>query len=452
MEGARGGRIAADMPARSSLALLLLIAIALPLAAADSPPRPRPRMKDFIGINGHTVQFKPELYQPVGAKVRDYHPVAWDLERDSSAPAPFPFAKNRVDWSQVYGAWQKHGWETDACLMFESMPRADWKDLEADARAYGRAFAHEFGPSGERKLVTSVEIGNEPGKWSDADYTRMFRAMAGGLREGDPRLKIASCNLTTRASGDYEKSVTCLEGLLDQVDVLTLHSYAQLVGWPTWKRSFPEDPALPHYLQDVTALCEWRDRKAPGKPVWITEFGYDSTTRPQEASGDFAKWEGVSDRQQAQWLVRSFLVFSAMPVERAYLYFFNDEDEAKLHGSSGLTRHFQPKPAFHAVAHLQKTLGDYRFTRLVTDRPGELRVQEYRHADHPERTIWAVWRPSGADEGVPVKLEKTPGKLKSAVGMPLGPEAAAAPKVRQNPDGGIEMQAGPNPVYLEFGS
>ena len=42
----------------------------------------------------------------------------------------------------------------------------------------------------------SVEIGNEPGKWSDADYTRIFRAMAEGVRKGDPRMKIATCNLT----------------------------------------------------------------------------------------------------------------------------------------------------------------------------------------------------------------------------------------------------------------
>ncbi len=116
----------------------------------------------------------------------------------------------------------------------------------------------------------------------------------------------------------------------------------------------------------------------PGKPLWITEFGYDSTTQPQQKSGDFAKWVGVTDLQQAQWLVRSLLVFSAMPVERAYIYFFNDEDKASLHASSGLTRHFKPKPSFHAVRHLQQTLGDFRFSRIVNNDPGMLRVQEYR--------------------------------------------------------------------------
>ena len=81
---------------------------------------PRPLLNDFIGINGHTVQFKPELYRSVCRLVRDYHPVEWDLGKETSVPAPLPFAKNRVDWSRVYGSWKEQGWTTDACLMSKS--------------------------------------------------------------------------------------------------------------------------------------------------------------------------------------------------------------------------------------------------------------------------------------------------------------------------------------------
>src|SRR3954467_8066674 len=145
----------------------------------------RPLMKEFIGINGHTVQFKPALYEPVCRLVRDYHPVQWDLDKNTSEPAPFPFAKNRVDWSNVYGSWTAKGFEVDVCLMFDPIKPAQWQNLEADARAYGKSFAREFGPSGKRKLLQAVELGNEPGGWSDAEYTQAFRAMAEGIREGD---------------------------------------------------------------------------------------------------------------------------------------------------------------------------------------------------------------------------------------------------------------------------
>ncbi|HEY1122581.1 MAG TPA: cellulase family glycosylhydrolase, partial [Haloferula sp.] len=383
----------------------LILAFTATLAGIASS-EPRPLMKDFIGLNGHTVQFKPELYQPAARLVRDYHPVEWDLGKDTAVLPEFPFAKNRVDWSGVYGSWQKHGWITNACLMFESVPRESWKDIEKDAEAYGRTFAKEFGPSGPRKLVESVEVGNEPGKWSDADYSRMLKSMATGLRAGDPKLKIATCNLTAGKSGDYEKSVACLTGLTDLVDILTLHTYAQLENWPTWKRSFPEDPALPRYLKDVEDLCHWRDEHAKGKPVWITEFGYDSTTQPQEKTGDFSKWVGVTDEHQAEWLVRSYLVFSSMPVERAYLYFFNDEDKASLHASSGLTRNFQPKPSFHAVSHLQRTLGDYRFTRIVK-KEQSVRVQEY-HPESGNKVVWVVWTPTLEGTDTEITLDDVP--------------------------------------------
>lgn len=408
-----------------------------------------PLMRDFIGLNGHTVQFKPELYQPIARLARDYHPVAWDLGKNTAQLPALPLAKNQVDWSAVYGSWRAKDWRVDACLMFESVPRTNWANLEADARAYAEAFAREFGPSGKRHLVDSIEIGNEPGRWSDADYSRIFKAMARGVRQGDPKLAIATCNLTAGKSGGYEKSAECVGEFPDLFDVLTLHTYAQLEGWPTWKRSFPEDPNLPHYLSDVEALCRWRDAHAPGKPVWITEFGYDSSTKTPAPTGDFARWQGVTDVQQAQWLVRSLLVFSTMPVERAYVYFFNDDDQPSMHASAGLTRHFQPKPAFYALAHAQRLLGAYRFARMVMNEPGKARVQEYRN-DAGE-AIWVAWRPTGSQGSSAVLLKDIPGALLKAERMPLSPELSPA-SPQQAPDGAIQVQVDESPLYLVFGS
>jgi hypothetical protein len=426
------------------LVFCALLAAGAPCLKAEDP---RPLMRDFVGINGHTVQFKPELYQPVCRLVRDYHPIEWDLGGNTAELPPFPLAKNRVDWSQVYGSWRDKGWRIDGCLMFESIKRADWANIEADARAYGQAFAREFGPSGKRRLVESVEIGNEPGKWTDADYSRLFKAMAEGVRAGDPGLKIATCNLTAGKSGDYEKSVECVSRFPDLFDVLNVHTYAQLEGWPTWRRSFPEDPKLPHYLQDIQALCRWRDAHAPGKPIWITEMGYDSTTQPQPATGDFAKWVGVTDIHQAQWLVRSLLVFSAMPVERAYVYFFNDEDQPSVHGSSGITRHFQPKPSFYALAQMQAVLGDCRFSRIVTNEPDRLRVQEYQNDSG--RLVWAVWLPAGDGRSLAATLKNTPGKLLDAQRMPLAPGATAV-SAKQDGAGRVEVLVDESPLYLVF--
>jgi len=395
---------------------LLLWALLVPQAAAEPV---RPTMGEFIGVNGHTVQFKPELYSKVCRKVRDYHPIEWDLGKDSDFRLQFPEARNRVNWNVVYGSWQKQGFETDVSVMFHGFPPETWKDLSRDPYVYGLAFAKMFGPSSEKKLVSSVEIGNEPGNYPDEKYRTLFEAMAKGFREGDPKLKVLTCNITTGKSGGYEKSVTCVKGLEPLYDVLNIHTYAMVDGWPTWRRSFPEDPSIT-FLKGVEDLIAWRNENAKGKEIWVTEFGWDASSKPPAATGDAAKWKGnVSDPQQARYLVRAFMVFSAMNVDRAYLYFFNDSDEPSFHAASGITRNFQPKPSFHAVGHLYRSLGEYRFATAVAKKPAELYAYQYVHGSDPKKKVLVAWSPTGAERTATVELPLGKAKLVRAERMPL---------------------------------
>jgi serine/threonine-protein kinase ATR len=417
------------------------------LGSALTAEHVKPLMKDFIGINGHTVQFKPELYGPVCKVVRDYHPVEWDLGKETDVPPPFPFARNRVSWEQVYGSWKKAGYHVNASLMFESIEQKVWKDVPRDAKAYGLAFAKAFGPS-STKLVDAAEVGNEPGKWSDADYRIMFEAMASGLRAGDPKLTIVTCAADAEKSGDYMKAMSCVQGLEHLYDVINVHSYAQTENWPTWRRSFPEDPKLLDYTTRIDKLIAWRDAHAKGKPIWVTEFGYDASTKPAPKTGTFKDWVDVTDNQQAQWLVRSFLVFARMPVDKAYIYFFNDSDEAGFHASSGITRNFQPKPAYHAVAHLNKSLGEYRFAKTVTNKAGELQVDEYVHGSDAKQRVWVSWLASGADKTQETTLTNVPGKVIKAERMPLAAGDEAAKATFRAKGGDVTVTVSESPTYL----
>ena len=88
--------------------------VAVPLAGAQQTAQPRqqqqpassrhpkPLMRDFIGINAHTVQFKPELYAPLCRLVRDYHPFGWDVHDDTARPTAFPMAQH-IDWEDKSG-------------------------------------------------------------------------------------------------------------------------------------------------------------------------------------------------------------------------------------------------------------------------------------------------------------------------------------------------------------
>ncbi|OGV39769.1 MAG: hypothetical protein A2X48_24010 [Lentisphaerae bacterium GWF2_49_21] len=49
----------------------------------------KPLMRDFIGLNVHTVQVDPKLYTPVVRLLRDYHPYMWDVDDKPGTPRPF---------------------------------------------------------------------------------------------------------------------------------------------------------------------------------------------------------------------------------------------------------------------------------------------------------------------------------------------------------------------------
>lgn len=412
-------------------------ALLLLAAACLSPASSKPLLRDFVGLNVHTVLFRTELYKPVARLLRNYHPVGWDLGDSPSNPTVFPSARNGVQWEQLYGSWRRAGYDVHATLMFEELPPASWTNPEQDAFAYGFCFARWFGPSSPAGLVSSIEIGNEPGTFDDALYARIYRAMAEGVRKADPKLAIATCASTHKASHRYAKSLKIFEAFPNLVDVVTVHTYPFLEEYPSWRRSHPEDERL-SYLQDVREAAAWRDRHLPGKPLWITEFGYDASTREPDPSSEFAKWEDVSDEQQARYIVRSLLLMTALDVQRAYLYWFNDDDEPQLHGSSGLTRRYEPKPAFHAMAHLLATLGDYRFVRKVVERTGDLCVYEYAKGNDPSDMVWVAWCPGPSGRTARTRLPALPGKLRAVQRMPLGPapwktEAAAPASIGEDP-------------------
>jgi hypothetical protein len=417
-------------------------------SAAANDPKPKPLFRDFMGLNVHTVQFKTELYKPVTRRLRDYHGFKWDVGDDTDYYPRFPFARNRVDWETMYGSWNKAGYAIDVCLMFDDTKPTAWRNLARDAWAYGFQFARFFGPSGQQKLVEAVEIGNEPGKYDDPTYRSLFENSAQGMRRGDPRLLIATCAVYARPSGPYHKNIATVKGLESLYDVINVHSYAEAEGYPTWRRSFPEDSKL-EFLPKIHEVISWRDQNAPGKQIWLTEFGWDATTKPQATEGDFKKWVGSTDLPQAQYLVRAFLVLSELDLDRAYIYWFNDEDVASVHASSGLTRHYQPKPAFHAVAHLFARLGEYRFQREVTKKPGELYVIEYRHGTKPDQSIWAAWSPTGTGRKALTRIPIPGAKLERAERMPFSSPAPEPVRWTTTADGGeIELEITESHVYF----
>ncbi|HEY4064307.1 MAG TPA: cellulase family glycosylhydrolase [Puia sp.] len=434
----------------------------------------RPLFKDFMGINGH-VTFKPELYGQVCRLVRNYHNIDWDVKKVGD-PLTIPVTSNNINWkTDIYGPWKQKGFETDICLQFGTFGTGDhdlentWKGKEQWTHDYGKQMASFFGPSGVEKLATSFEIDNEPGRQIDAAlFKTIFKQMAGGIRAGDPKALILTPAVQARPTDDYYQGLNSIyadKDILPLYDVINIHTYATLPQSGTsknlWNRSFPEDPSLPDYFRIVDEAIAWRNQHAPGKKVWVTEFGYDACTpEAMQRRKDWAlklNWQGATDLQQAQYIVRSFLLFVTRDIDRAYLYFYNDDDEPAVHGSSGLTRRFQPKMSFWAVRQLYETLGNYRFHRIVKNEDGKLFVYEFEQGDDTHKKIWVAWSPTGTPtqekEGyqprtIKVTLDNMPGKPLLVTGMATADGPAPAAKWEPAGDKAITLTIGESPTFI----
>ncbi|HEX5324045.1 MAG TPA: hypothetical protein VFW40_09680, partial [Capsulimonadaceae bacterium] len=123
-------------------------------------------------------------------------------------------------------------------------------------------------------------------------------------------------------------------------------------------------------------------------------------------------------------------------------------DEPTLHASSGLTRHFTPKPSYYALAHLQKTLGDYRFSRVIEKDAGNVYAYEYVNGTDKKLRIWAVWSPTGSNRQAEVDLPSPHGTIYRSEHMPLTDGPAGPADWKMTADGKVHVNIDEQPSYL----
>src|SRR5688572_4951449 len=174
-------------------------------------PGARPLLRDFIGLNETHLhgEERAKSYRPLGRLLRDYHSARSDLGDDSKFTRSMPKGRDGRDWAQLYRDLEGAGWRTIVSLMFERLEPAEWQDLERDTAAYARRFAKAHALAAKGGRIEAVEIGNEPGEFSDDEYRTVLGAMGSAFHETAPGVKVATAAITTGLSHEFYKSVDC---------------------------------------------------------------------------------------------------------------------------------------------------------------------------------------------------------------------------------------------------
>jgi len=162
-------------------------------------------------------------------------------------------------------------------------------------------------------------------------------------------------------------------------------------------------------------MFRFRDRNAPGLPIYLTEFGWDSAgggetcNPPPERASDPPFPECVSERSQAIYAVRGALVLARKGFARLTWFFYGnsalslqDWDKSKgLFSRSGLVSSgsagYQEKMSLRALEIFVETLGSKHFVGVVRE---DAQAYVYELGDGDGRVTHLVgWLPiDGEDE------------------------------------------------------
>ena len=339
----------------------------------------------------------------------------------------------------------------------------DWGDFVYQAVArYGR----------DRKQIKYWEIWNEPnlrpsgyesGLYTIHDYVRVLDVARAAARAADPQAVIVLGGITSiwgdiPSAEDYDiptyLRLLHAAGGWNSFDVLALHPYNP--GAPeaaSWRREQTMD--FEGELRQVDALLAEFGNKA----VWITEIGWST----------YHGFYGVPEDEQANFLVRTYLVAMAHPsVQRIFWYDFRDDtqpgvpydqpvyDDAEIQFHFGLLRRGYPlqpnrgdlrKPAFAAYRTMTSILQGMEFEGVIAngdapDMPGTF-VYRFGGGGRAALVLWRV----GGDAPPTLTLDCQCGeaRIRGRDGNLLGTVQTHGPVT-------VRLDYIGTPVYVEWGT
>jgi hypothetical protein len=278
-----------------------------------------------------------------------------------------------------------------------------------------------------QNLIQAIENWNEPDGWwkgpglfskeqfynmTVADYDGAGGKLANtGVKQVDPNMKFVLAGLATTDLG-------YLYGLLGYAnrdgrkfpaDVLNFHQYFTngTTGLP------PEQGGL---IEDIQKATRWRDTNVPGAELWVTEFGWDTFARDNEHSRVYA-----SPQNQANWILRSLVLYRAAGVAKAFVFTYNDEeqDSTETYYSSGLTDFSNnKKPSYYYLATMQDLLGETYLDQAISTGRDEVKAYLFREKNKPGG-VFTVWKTSGNGSQIEnFKLNLPPGSQNCTAVLP----------------------------------
>jgi polysaccharide biosynthesis protein PslG len=229
---------------------------------------------------------------------------------------------------------------------------SDKNGVPRDPREYGRAAA--FAAKRWQGNLAGIELLNEPdssaflANTDPGTYTALVKAAYTRIKAAAPNVKVIAGAPTYVKTSWFQKFFEL--GGAGHYDALGIHPY---MGFADAPPSACDPYDIEYYPCNIPNLVDLMRANGDSDPqIWVTEYGWSS--HPNSAYPDpIPNWKrGVSQAQQAQYMIDMQSLLSQWPqVKASFWYAAWDKDSGDVHEDNWglLTRNFARKPAFYAM-------------------------------------------------------------------------------------------------------
>ncbi|GIL99515.1 hypothetical protein Vretimale_4644, partial [Volvox reticuliferus] len=404
-----------------------------------APPAPAPQplsLRAMLGVNGiwgwgfnkysDTLRKDnkgPNMYTAVASWARSYHNMHWDVSWPTHSPKYNTMATTGTDgmwwlnWDREYAAWKAAGLKVDATFQFVSdvFPQSTWGANVTDtAYKLGYAFGFHFGPgrAPPNCSLDAIEVGNEPWIGYNATfYQSVIRGFARGVKDADPTFRLLPCALQADNPYGEDKNNGNFVGarippeVAPLLDVVNIHAYSwyrppDLNG--TMIGVHPEHPGST--MNAINNMINWRNYNMPGKPLWVTEWGWDAHLPGETCTTTLC----VTQHAQAVYGVRGLMIMARKGVQVADWFFYANADggsgvfeRSGLRGSNATS--FPALPVYYSLSSLMQLVGSCGFLGIIAERSDVyaylLGPPNGTTSSPAAATHLIAWRPVAAGEG-----------------------------------------------------
>jgi hypothetical protein len=224
----------------------------------------------------------------------------------------------------------------------------------ADFARFLRFLAGRYGAK-----VDAYELWNEPdlrrfwtGGPDPAAYTSLLRAGTQAVRETDPGATVVFAGLAYIMNGDQRfLDEAYRAGAKGWFDAVGVHTYTYCgTRSPLEVRTYPDGTVTEGSFARYRNLRPIMLAAGDDKPIWITEFGWSTTTQTCDLGA--ARYGGVTEATQGQYLSDALRFLEQDPYVEVALWYNlrNNHDLDVTDNRYGLVRRdYTLKPSFEAL-------------------------------------------------------------------------------------------------------